>query len=380
MSPQLKAHRMEAVDVIVTGHLCVDLVPRTENIALERLVVPGRVIEIGALDISTGGAVSNTGLALHRLGVNVRLMATIGDDSLGRIVLAFLEGHGETLTQYISIRAGQRGSYTIVLSPMNADRVLMHYPGPNTQFGVDNVDFSLLAGAKLFHLGYPPILLRLMANDGVELEAIYRQAKATGIVTSMDTSLPDPQGPAGQVDWHKILSRSLPYVDVFVPSIEEIVFMLRRSDYEAWQGDVLAHITADYLAALARELLDMGSVIVGFKLGELGFYLETAEATKFERLQCLPLDVPAWTKAKVWTPAYEVKVVGAAGAGDSAYAGLLAALLRGMSPLGAVRWACAVGACNVEAADTTSGVRSWQETEARLSAGWPTRGEWLPGM
>lgn len=377
---QLKANRMEAVDVIVTGHLCVDLVPRTENIPLERLVVPGRVIEIGALDISTGGAVSNTGLALHRLGVNVRLMATIGDDLLGRVVLAFLEGHGETLTQYISIRAGQRGSYTVVLSPMNADRVLMHYPGPNTQFGVDSVDFSLLTGAKLFHLGYPSILFRLMANDGAELEGIYRQAKATRIATSMDMSLPDPQGPAGRVDWRKILSRSLPYVDVFLPSIEEIVFMLRREDYEAWRGEVLAHITADYLSALAHELLDMGSVIVGFKLGELGFYMETAEAAKFDRLQCLPLDVSEWASAKVWTPAYEVKVVGAAGAGDSAYAGLLSALLKGMSPLEAVRWACAVGACNVEAADTTSGVRSWEETEVRLRVGWPTRTERLPGI
>jgi sugar/nucleoside kinase (ribokinase family) len=256
----------------------------------------------------------------------------------------------------------------------------MHYPGPNTEFGVDTVDFSLLTGAKLFHLGYPSILLRLMANDGEELEVIYRQAKATGIATSMDTSLPDPQGPAGQVDWRTILSRSLPYVDVFVPSIEEIIFMLRRDDYEAWQGNVLTHLTADYLSALACELLDMGSVIVGFKLGELGLYLETAEAAKFDRLRCLPLDVSVWAEAKVWSPAYEVRVVGAAGAGDSAYAGLLAALLRGMNPREAVRWACAVGACNVEAADTTRGVRSWQETETRLRAGWESRAERLPGM
>jgi sugar/nucleoside kinase (ribokinase family) len=369
-----------AVDIIVTGHLCVDLVPRIEHITLERLVVPGRVIEIGALDISTGGAVGNTGLALHRLGVNVRLMATIGDDLLGRVVMAFLEGRDPKLTQYVSIQPGQRGSYTVVLSPQDADRVLMHYPGPNTQFGVGDVDFTLLAGVKVFHLGYPPILMRLMANDGKELEEIYRKAKATGIVTSMDTSLPDPQGPAGRVDWRKILSRSLPYVDIFVPSIEEIVFMLRRKDYDAWRGAVLSHLTAEYLSALAWELLDMGSVIVGFKLGELGFYLETADEPHFDRLRCLPLDVNTWARARVWSPAYQAEVVGAVGAGDSAYAGLLAALLRGMQPLDAVRWACAVGACNVEAADATSGVRSWQETQARIDAGWPTRSERLPGL
>jgi sugar/nucleoside kinase (ribokinase family) len=256
----------------------------------------------------------------------------------------------------------------------------MHYPGPNTQFGAGDVDFSLLTGVKIFHLGYPPILFRLMANDGEELEAIYRGAKATGVATSMDTSLPDPQGPAGQVDWHRILRRSLPYVDIFVPSIEEIMFMIRRRDYEAWRGEVLSHLTADYLSELARELLDMGSVIVGFKLGQLGLYMETAAATQFERLRCLPLDVKSWAGAKVWTPAFEAKVVGAVGAGDSAYAGLLAAMLHGMTPLEAIRWACAVGACNVEAADATSGVRSWPDTQARLDAGWPTRSERPAGI
>jgi len=32
--------------------------------------------------------------------------------------------------------------------------------------------------------------------------------------------------------------------------------------------------------------------------------------------------------------------------------------------------ACAVGACNVEAAGAVSGVRSWDETVQRVQAGW----------
>jgi sugar/nucleoside kinase (ribokinase family) len=332
------------------------------------------------LDISTGGAVGNTGLALHRLGVNVRLMATIGDDLLGRVVLAFLEGHDPHLTQFVTVQARQRGSYTVVLSPRDADRILMHYPGPNTQFGVHSVDFSLLPGAKVFHLGYPPILLRLIANDGQELEQIFQRAKATGITTSMDMSLPDPEGPGGEVDWHTILKRSLPYIDVFVPSIEEIMFMLRRDDYQSWKGAILSHITADYLSVLAAELLELGAVIVGFKLGEMGLYLESGPASRFDRLNCLNLDTGAWARARVWSPAFQAKVVGAVGAGDSAYAGLLGALLHRMNPAEAAQWACAVGACNVEAADATSGLLSWQDIRARIEAGWATRPETLAGM
>jgi len=42
-----------------------------------------------------------------------------------------------------------------------------------------------------------------------------------------------------------------------------------------------------------------------------------------------------------------------------------------MTPEGAVNAAVAVGACNVEAADTLSGIRPWEETLARVAAGWP---------
>lgn len=41
-----------------------------------------------------------------------------------------------------------------------------------------------------------------------------------------------------------------------------------------------------------------------------------------------------------------------------------------MSPQDTLRAACAVGACNVEAADALSGVRGWSETAARIAAGW----------
>jgi hypothetical protein len=41
-----------------------------------------------------------------------------------------------------------------------------------------------------------------------------------------------------------------------------------------------------------------------------------------------------------------------------------------MSPEEAVTAAVAVGACNVEAADTLSGVRPWNETLKRVASDW----------
>jgi sugar/nucleoside kinase (ribokinase family) len=68
-------------------------------------------------------------------------------------------------------------------------------------------------------------------------------------------------------------------------------------------------------------------------------------------------------------------VVGTAGSGDATIAGFLSALLRDMTPEDAVNAAVAVGACNVEAADTLSGFRPWEETLHRVAAGWRRRPE-----
>jgi sugar/nucleoside kinase (ribokinase family) len=362
----------KSIDVIVSGHLCLDLIPQMEHVPLSALAVPGKLHEVGKANLSTGGAVSNTGLALHRLGANVRLMASVGDDVIGRAILDFLEQRDPSLSQHISVKSGQPTSYTIVLSPEKVDRIFLHCTGTNSTFNSTDVNYDLLNSAKIFHLGYPPILPRLYADDGEEFERLMQLAKATGVVTSLDTTLPDPQSDSGRANWCAILKRALPYTDIFIPSIEEILFMLRRADYDRWHGVVLEHLTHQYLDELAHELLDMGPAIVGFKLGELGVFIRAASVGRLDPLRSVIVDPVQWADITVFHPAFQVEVVGTIGAGDSAYAGFLLALLRGLSAIESARWACAVGACTVEAADATSGVRSWEATSARLESGWAT--------
>jgi sugar/nucleoside kinase (ribokinase family) len=364
-------------DIIVSGHLCLDLIPEMAGVTMDAMTVPGHLVETGPISISTGGAVSNTGLALHRLGVKVGLMATAGDDLLGQSISAFLRQRDPQLSQLITIQPAQASSYSVVLSPQQSDRIFLHCTGTNSTFGAEYINFAHVGTAQIFHLGYPPLLPRLIENDGAELALIYQKVKAAGVVTSLDMALPDPNGPSGQANWPAILRNTLPHVDVFLPSIEEILFMLRRSDYDQWEGEVLAHLNRAYLAGLADELLAMGAQIIGFKLGEMGIYLRTAShLNRFERLK---INLDEWAGVEVWIPAFQTEVIGTTGAGDAAYAGFLAAMLRGYSPSDCLRWACAVGACNVEAADATSGIRTWAETQARLDTGWPALATHLPG-
>ena len=62
-------------DVVVAGHVSFDLFPALHGpVVLE----PGGLVVAGPARLSTGGVVTNTGLALHRLGVDVRLIGRVG--------------------------------------------------------------------------------------------------------------------------------------------------------------------------------------------------------------------------------------------------------------------------------------------------------------
>jgi len=212
-------------------------------------------------------------------------------------------------------------------------------------------------------------------NGGSELVEMLRRAKATGVTTSIDMALPDPVSEAGRADWRRILSAALPWIDIFTPSIDELLFTLHRPDYErlvAAPGGLLENVTAGLLERVSRELLGMGPKVVLIKIGAKGAYLHTADETALSQMgRAAPADPSAWAGRQLWAPCFQVRVVGTTGAGDATIAGFLSALLRGLGPEQAMTAAVAVGACNVEAADALSGIRSWEATLSRVAAGWP---------
>jgi sugar/nucleoside kinase (ribokinase family) len=63
------------VDAVVAGHICLDIFPTFQEASCGCELRPGALYNVGPALRSTGGAVANTGLALHRLGVSVALWA-----------------------------------------------------------------------------------------------------------------------------------------------------------------------------------------------------------------------------------------------------------------------------------------------------------------
>lgn len=363
---------------VVAGHICLDIIPQIGGTADEfrRTFLPGRLAVVGPALFATGGAASNTGLALAQLGIDVRIMGKVGDDALGEMIRQIVAQRGRGPAAGMIIDPSVNSSYTIVVSPPDTDRSFLHYPGANDAFDADDIRYRVLESASLFHFGYPQLMARMHADDGAQLVEMYRRAKATGVTTSLDMALPGADSPAGRADWPRILRRALPYVDVFLPSFEELLFSLRRDEYmrlaAETQGDLLRAVNRPLLGSLSDELLDLGAKIVGIKLGHLGFYLRAGSAARLAELgRARPADLGAWAGCETVTPCFKVNVVGTVGSGDCAIAGFLSALLRDLPPTKAAQMAAAVGACNVEAADALSGVRTWEETVSRVQAGWP---------
>ena len=352
--------------VIVAGHLCLDLLPTFERDYQQKfseMFVPGKLINVGESVLSSGGAVSNTGIALQQLGFSVKLMGKIGDDLFGKGVQDVLAPFKENLNMIIDPTSST--SYSYVIAPPGMDRIFLHHPGANDTFCAEDLDFDLISQASLFHFGYPPLMRRMYCDAGIELSGMMRQVKEINVTTSLDLALPDPESEAGRADWRQILLRTLPFTDIFFPSLEEILFMLDRPVFDSITAQVnatgISFIDAfdmDHLTCLTDQILEMGSAIVVIKLGKKGLYIRTSTAAKIAAIgKAAPGDSSEWAEKAWFAPSYFVeKIVSTAGAGDASIAGVLSGLLSGQSSHLSLQLGCAAAAQKIQIRKSFGGI------------------------
>ena len=364
---------------VVAGHVCIDITPvfPTENAAsLAEVMVPGRLTNVGAADIHTGGAVSNTGLAMKIFGADTVLMGKIGNDAFGRMVLDIYKNHG---VEGGMILSDDTTSYSVVVAVPGSDRIFLHHTGANDTFCYDDLDFDKLKDASLFHFGYPPLMKSMYENDGAELLRIFKKVNELGIVTSLDMAAVDANSPSGRADWQTILRRVLPYVDLFVPSVEELCYMLDRERYTEWLRrangkDITRFLSVSRdIAPLGERLLEMGAKVVMIKSGAPGMYYCTAGKEAIGRVeQKLGFSLPAFADRNGFERSYRAeRVRSGTGAGDTSIAAFLTAILNGYSLDDCVRLAVGAGTCCVSAYDALSGLVPFDEMLKKIRCGWP---------
>lgn len=365
--------------IISAGHICLDITPifpdNRSYKDIASILIPGKLISMDKADVSTGGSVANTGLALKKLGCDVTLLGKVGNDHFGDLIKSIVSSYG---AGGLISDDNSSTSYSVVLAVPGIDRVFLHNPGANDTFSSDDISDEVLSDAVLFHFGYPTLMKNMYENDAKDLVRLFERVKNKGIATSMDMAAIDPGSDAAKADWKKILDDTLAYVDFFLPSFEELCFMLDREKYEkmiASGSDMTDIIDMNKdVSPLAKKCIDMGCKTVVIKCGMRGLFYMTGDSKAIMDIgQRLKINRDDWADRSGIQPCFKAKIVrSATGAGDTSIAAFLAALINGRSISECVRLAAAEGACCVTGYDALSGLKTLDELEQAINDGWET--------
>lgn len=365
--------------IIVAGHICLDITLAFGNENVENIgdiLSPGKLLQMKNINIHTGGAVANTGLALKILGADVSLMGKVGNDELGNILI-------EKLNAYNASKGmlkvdGEDTSCAIVLAFQGIDRIFLCNSGANNTYQLSDIPEQELEDALIFHLGYPPLMKRMYENEGEELLKIMKHMKNRGIVTSLDMASVDSESEAAYANWTNILKKVLPYVDFFVPSVEELCYMLDKERFYEWKKraagkDVTQIIDIEKdVKPLAEQCMRYGPKVLLIKCGAQGLYYQTTNYILFKDIaEKLEFNVELWADKQGFEKSYVPdRILSGTGAGDTSIAAFLKAVMDGYSLEKSVQLAAATGASCVETYDALGGLKSFEELEAKIEAGW----------
>ena len=282
-------------EVFCAGNAVADVLARP----VDHLAPPGTSQRLEDVVLGPGGNSINTGIALARLGVGVRIAAALGEDRFGQFLRERVRAEGIDDSGLVTL-PGAKTSTSIVLVQATGERRFLHLRGVSAHFSEQHLDWTRVEGARVFHYASA---FALPAFDGAPLARTLRRAREIGCLTSVNICW-DVEG-----RWLPLLEPALVCVDFIFPNREE--------------GQQLTGETEP--AAMARRLRGLGVKTVIVKLGAAGCYVESPQG--------------AFT-----SPGFPVHPVDTTGAGDCFAAGFLAALCRGQSLAEAARHANAAGA------------------------------------
>jgi sugar/nucleoside kinase (ribokinase family) len=309
-------------DCVLCGSCVADLLVRP--VPLETPIGGGKLVHAEPVQVTTGGIVSNSGVAMARLGMKVAAFSYVGIDDWAAVIRRRLESEGMDCNWLLTHPTAPTSTTAVLIDP-SGERSFAHCVGApklmDKQLFFDYMD--LFVGSRMALIGY----YSLMPNLEGDLPEIMAAIRSRGCKTALDT--------AGDGGTMRPLDRILPHVDVYVPSHNEATHQTGLEDPQK--------IIEAYRACGAPGLL-------GVKLGSKGALLSPA-AGQYISVDCIAPPGP---------------VVDTTGAGDCFFAGLLTGLLKGLSAERAGRLAAATGACCVTGYGATAGVRGYAET-ARLA-------------
>jgi sugar/nucleoside kinase (ribokinase family) len=307
-------------DVSVIGLYILDILGRPVVSIPER----GNVAFIDEIRLTVAGTAGGTVVDTAKLGLKSLAVGAVGDDEKADFVLAALQKFGADVSAMQRLK-GIPTSATILNVRPNGERPALHVRGASDHFDVPPALYDQVFDAPIVHLGGTGLLRKL---DGEKSRILLAEAKKRGRVVTFDLI-------AANAETIAIVEPLLPFIDYFMPSIEEARDMSGQTNPED----------------CAAFYLDRGTQCCVFTLGGDGAYYAHRDG------------------ARLHVPAYRIKVVDTTGCGDAFDAGFITALHHRMEPEAAIHFAQAAAALVATGLGSDAGIVSFEDTMDHMRRG-----------
>lgn len=228
-------------DVLVVGELNVDLILNS----IDSFPEMGKEKLAKNMNLTLGSSSAIFASNLSSLGSKVSFVGKIGNDQFGVLVNESLINKGVNTDFLIRSKEWNTGA-TIVLN-YDEDRAMVTYPGAMEHLTINDIPDEAMLSSK--HLHFSSYFLQPGIQSGVV--DLFKKAKEFGLTTSFDMQW-DPNE-----KWDFDYKKILPFVDVFLPNEQEILFLTGEQKIE----DAVKKISP-YTNNIAIKLGSKGSLLV----------------------------------------------------------------------------------------------------------------------
>jgi sugar/nucleoside kinase (ribokinase family) len=304
-------------DVSVIGLYILDVLGRP----VTRIPDRGNVDFIEEIRLTVAGTAGGTVVDTAKLGLKSLAVGAVGDDEKADWVLLTLKKHGIDTSAMQRLK-GVPTSATILNVRPNGDRPALHVRGASDHFDVPPAMYDQVFDAPIIHLGGTGLLKKL---DGPASVTLLKEAKRRGRTVTFDLI-------AASAETFGNVGPLLPYIDYFMPSIEEAKDMSGQSTAED----------------CAKFFLDKGAACCVFTLGGDGAYYAHKDGTRLK------------------SPAYDIQIVDTTGCGDAFDAGFITSLHHKMDTETALRFAQASAGLVATGLGSDAGIVSYEDTLQKM--------------
>lgn len=289
---------------------------------------PGPLEHARGFSKRTAGAETNVAIGLSRLGLNVGWASRLGEDSMGRYLLAEMQGEGLDCSHVVS-DAGQRTGMQFKGRVVDGSDPPIEYHRKGSaasQMQPADIDEAWLCSAR--HLHSTGIFAAISPNCYEVSKRTMSLMRAAGKSISFDPNLRPMLWPSTDA-MRSGINELAKGADWILPGLSEGKLLTQRETPED----------------IARFYRDQGAQVVVIKLGADGAYFDAGDEQGY--VPGCPVD----------------SVVDTVGAGDGFAVGIISARLEGLPWRRAVERGAWIGARAVQVIGDTEGLPTRRQLE-----------------